>query len=150
MEPLVNLDIGLHYWGADRYAVNLRLTYTGNDADVRFGHVGEPMSRFDRSRFLDALPDLTEYGRRLGECVLSRPGALALFAKSEAIAEQLRGTHGVAVPLRVQLVLSPTMPACTTCGGRRSAAPRTPTGRCFSATGSWSRATSAASTAGPS
>lgn len=99
-----SLEIELHVWGSQQYAINFRLSDSRSDADAREHVVGLDLGCFDRQRFVPHLLDPQAYGKQLSECVFPGDRAKRAFDEARMKAQALN------VPLRVQLLLHPEMP----------------------------------------
>ncbi len=99
MMAYADLELGLHRWNADSYAVELRFSQPESDADVQLVQTGVPLD-LETLRRLARDGDVTGHGRLLGE---------SLFADEE-IREAFGNARALDVPLRLRLFVGPSAP----------------------------------------
>jgi hypothetical protein len=102
--PYAELEIGLHRRDAGGYAVDLRFSRPGDDAEVRLLRDGPGAVRFDPARLRELAGDPAEYGAALTAGLFADPALAAAFAQARASAAQL------GAPLRLRLLIGPTAP----------------------------------------
>jgi hypothetical protein len=99
-----DLEIGLHPWDAESYAVELRYSPPRSDADIRLVPKGPAFVRFDLDRLRLLTPDTAEYGQLLSRTLFADPAVLTAFKETCVNAQ----SHNV--PLRVRLLISSSAP----------------------------------------
>jgi hypothetical protein len=104
MMDYVDLEIGLHRYDTDAYAVELRFSQPGSDADVRPARDTLPLARFDFARLRELELDISGYGQCLAAGLFADSSVLATFAHARGAAGTLD------VPLRVRLYIGPGLP----------------------------------------
>jgi hypothetical protein len=99
-----DLEIALHRRDISGYAVEVRYSGPGSDADVRLAQ-GEPaLARFDLERLRALALDDGTYGQRLTEGLLADSAVRTAFAQARAAAQ----SQGAV--LRLRLLIGPSAP----------------------------------------
>ena len=94
---LTRRDVGL-------YAVEMRFTQPGSEADVRLGGASQPLISLDLTALREKLLDPDGYGAALGAAVFAPPAVAEMYGRAETAAQQL------GVPLRVRLAIGADAP----------------------------------------
>ena len=102
MTTYAELEIGLHKWNEGFYAVELRFSQPGSDAEVRLSRESPELVAFDFEKLRAKEIDNFEYGRLLTEHLFANSEVRQAFATARANAQ----THNV--PLRLRLFISHT------------------------------------------
>ena len=105
MVECAELEVGLARRDAGHYAVEMRFTQPGSEADVRLGGGGEPIvAVIDPAalRELLLLPD--RYGAALGASLFAAKPVAEMWARAQTAAQQQ------GVPLRVRLAIAADAP----------------------------------------
>jgi hypothetical protein len=97
-----DLEIGLHRWNEGNYAVELRFSQPGSDAEVRIARESPELVAFDFEKLRAKEADNFEYGRILSEQLFANPEVRQAFANARASAQTSN------VPLRLRLFVSHT------------------------------------------
>lgn len=104
MQEYADLELGLHRFEAGKYAVEMRFSMPGSDADIRLGQ-GTPVHT---SLDLEALRDLSFDPKEYADALTK-----ALFAPAElqvAFAEAISNAQAQDVPLRLRLLIGASAP----------------------------------------
>jgi len=102
MSAFADLELGLHRYEAGSYAVELRFSQPGSDADTRLGQGSPIQANLDIAALKQLLPD--EYGAALTK---------ALFADEKlkiAFGQALASSQSQAAALRLRLLIGPSAP----------------------------------------
>lgn len=92
-----DLELSLARRDAGLYAIELRFTQPGSEADVRLedgGPGGPALVHLDFAALRERLLDADGYGRALGAALFATPTVAAMYARAEATAQQRRATFG--------------------------------------------------------
>jgi hypothetical protein len=100
--PTADLEVSLHRWYADTYAVELRFRYSGTDVDIP--PVRADKVQIDFESLLENSHDIAAYGRLLAKALFSNDEIKAAFLQVRVIAQQEE------VPLRFRLFVAPSAP----------------------------------------
>ena len=104
MQEYADLELGLHRFEAGQYAVEMRFSMPGSDADTRLGQGAPVHVSLDVEALREQMPEPKEYVD-----VLTK----AIFAPTElqvAFAEALASAHSQDIPLRFRLMIGPSAP----------------------------------------
>jgi hypothetical protein len=102
-----DLELSLTRRDAGLYAIEMRFTQPGSEADVRLedgGPGGPALVSLDFAALREQLLDAGAYGRVLGSALFAAPAAAAMYARADATAAEL------GVPLRLRLAIGPDAP----------------------------------------
>lgn len=101
-----DLELSLTRRDAGLYALEMRFTQPGSEADVRLegGPTGPALVSLDFAALREQLLDPAAYGRTLGAALFAAPAAAAMYARAEATAT------GLGVPLRLRLAIGADAP----------------------------------------
>jgi hypothetical protein len=102
MSDYADLELGLHRYEAGSYAVELRFSQPGSDADTRLGQGSQIHAVIDPSALKEIAPD--EYGQALTD---------ALFADGDlkiAFGQAISGSQSQGAALRLRLLIGPSAP----------------------------------------
>ena len=103
MAAYADLEIGLHRWSAESYAVELRYSQPGSDADTRLVQGGSAQVQFDLARLRALALDGAAYGQLLGESLLKDKVGQAFRAAWQ-------NAQSLGSPLRLRLFIGPSAP----------------------------------------
>jgi hypothetical protein len=104
MQEYADLELGLHRFEAGQYAVEMRFSMPGSDADIRLGQGAPVHTSLDVEALRELMLDPNEYAGALTK---------ALFAPTElqvAFAEALSSAQAQDVPLRLRLMIGASAP----------------------------------------
>jgi hypothetical protein len=104
MNEYADLELGLHRFEAGRYAVEMRFSMPGSDADTRLGQGAPVHVSLNVDELRELMLDPKEYAEALTK---------ALFAPSElqiAFAEALASAQSQDIPLRLRLLIGASAP----------------------------------------
>ncbi len=101
-----DLEVSLTRRDAGLYAIEMRFTQPGSEADVRLetGAGEAAMAHIDLAALREQLLDADAYGATLGAALFGSAAAAAMYARAEATAQEL-GT-----PLRLRLAIGADAP----------------------------------------
>lgn len=100
MTEYADLELGIHRWDAESYAIELRFTQPDSDADVRLARGSTPsLLRIDPAKLRELSIDSAAYGRYLGECLFADAEVRTRFAQARAASQSL------GAPLRMRLFI---------------------------------------------
>jgi hypothetical protein len=89
MDKFADLELSLHPRGADGYAVELRFSQPGDDADIRLIRDGSSPVTFDFELLRGLQNDDTAYGQALAERLFADPALLSACEKARDTAQTL-------------------------------------------------------------
>lgn len=98
-----DLELGLHRRGEHRYAVELRFTQPGSDADIRLARE-EIVAELDQNALAMLQDDPNAYGAALSKALFAAPGLLTAFEQARAAVATLD------IPLRLRLFVGASAP----------------------------------------
>jgi hypothetical protein len=104
MQEYADLELGLHRFEAGQYAIEMRFSMPGSDADIRLGQGAPVHTSLDVEALRELMLDPKEYAAALTK---------ALFAPTElqvAFAEALSSAQAQDVPLRLRLMIGASAP----------------------------------------
>lgn len=104
MQEYADLELGLHRFEAGQYAVELRFSMPGSDADTRLGQGAPVQVSLNPDELRELMLDPKEYAAALTR---------ALFAPTElqvAFSEVLASAQSQDLPLRLRLMIGPSAP----------------------------------------
>jgi hypothetical protein len=105
MVECAELELGLVRRDAGLYAVEMRFTQPGSEADVRLGGGSEPvLMALDPAALRGKLLDADAYGEALGAALFAAAPVAEMFARAETAAQQL------GAPLRLRLAIGADAP----------------------------------------
>jgi len=101
-----DLEVSLTRRDAGLYAIEMRFTQPGSEADVRLeAGAGDPaLVHLDPAALRERLLDADAYGATLGAALFAPAAAAAMYARCEATAQEL------GVPLRLRLAIGADAP----------------------------------------
>lgn len=100
MTTYADLEIGIHKWEAESYAVELRFSQPGSDAEVRIVRESPDLLKFDREALRAKQFDNVAYGQTLSKNLFANEEVRQAFMAAHASAQTSN------VPLRVRLYIS--------------------------------------------
>src|SRR4051794_21471674 len=100
MTTYADLEVGLHKWNADSYAVELRFSQPGSDAEVRVVQDNPNLVKFDFDQLRNQQMDNAAYGQTLSNNLFANPEVKQAFANARTSAQTAD------VPLRIRLFIS--------------------------------------------
>ena len=113
-----DLEVSLHRWYADSYAIELRFKQPNSDVDIP--PVREVKVQFDFERLRENSTDSAEYGRILSEILFSPRAIRDSFVRARAVArERGVGLNGQPAP-NSSLYQSEGLGGVPVLGGERS------------------------------
>ncbi|MFL5731748.1 MAG: CHAT domain-containing protein [Chloroflexia bacterium] len=95
-----DLEIGVHRWDSDNYAVELRFSQPGSEGEIA---LTRGLARFDLEG-LRSEADIEASGKLLTTSLFASPAVREAFSRARASAEQMEGR------LRVRLFIGPSAP----------------------------------------
>jgi hypothetical protein len=101
--PTADLEISIHRWDRDSYAVEMRFRDPNNDADLN-PERAEVQFDFTELGALALGNAVVDYGRLLTDRLFSNPNIREMFSTVRALA------HGRGYPLRLRLWVAPSAP----------------------------------------
>lgn len=102
MSNYAELELNLTRRDSELYAVELRYTTPGSDAETHLGHDRPLLVRFDNQKLLTVELDARRYGQVLAAGLFAQAELASAFAQARAQAQSL------ATPLRIRLSLDAT------------------------------------------
>jgi hypothetical protein len=100
MTTYADLEIGIHKWNADSYAVELRFSQPGSDAEVRIVRENPDLVKFDLEKLRANEFNNLAYGQLLSGALFANQEVRQAFATARTSAQTSE------VPLRVRLFIS--------------------------------------------
>ena len=101
MNPIAELEIGLHRREAETVAVEFRFSLPESDAEVR---IGQGIARFDSAALAQLSPGGAEYAQALTKSLFADPAVLSAFTQAYASAQ----SQGL--DLRLRIFIGPSAP----------------------------------------
>ena len=101
MNPIAELEIGLHRREAETVAVEFRFSLPESDAEVR---IGQGIARFDSTALAQLSPGGAEYAQALTKSLFADPAVLSAFTQAYASAQ----SQGL--DLRLRIFIGPSAP----------------------------------------
>ena len=102
MTEYADLELGIHRYEAGDYAVELRFSLPGSDADTRLGQGDQIRVNLDQAAFNGLLPD--DYGQALTQALFSSEKLKNAFNQA------LSGSQAQDAALRMRLLIGPSAP----------------------------------------
>lgn len=102
MSEYADLELGLHRYEAGAYAVELRFSLPGSDADIRLGQGEQIHVTLDAMALSELLPD--EYGKALTDALFANPELKSAFIQA------ITGAQAQDSALRLRLLIGPSAP----------------------------------------
>jgi CHAT domain/SIR2-like domain len=104
MTSYADLECGLHRRDADSYAVELRFSRPGDEAESRLMRDEPALVQFDVDHLRVLTFDPAAYGEHLSKFLFADPALQTAFAQARSAAQALQ------VPLRLRLFIGPSAP----------------------------------------
>jgi len=104
MSEHADLEISLRPYDAGSYAVDIRFSHAGGDADVHPVRSVQPLARFDFKRLRELELDVPAYGHYLTKSLFDNSDVYGDFAQARSSALTAEA------PLRLHLIISPNAP----------------------------------------
>jgi hypothetical protein len=104
VDEFADLELSLHRREGEGYAVEMRFTQPGSDADVRLGQSGQVTAAIDVEALQAEIMDSAAYGKLLAQSLFADANLLAGFKQAIASSQTLK------VPLRVRLLIGASAP----------------------------------------
>lgn len=104
MKSYADLEISLHRFDAQSYAVEFRYSQPDSDADTRLGGAEPALARFDLEALQAQAHDPAAYGKQLTEFLFADPQVKSAFDQARASSQSLDAT------LRLRLLFGPSAP----------------------------------------
>ena len=101
MNPIAELEIGLHRREAETVAVEFRFSLPESDAEIR---IGQGIARFDSAALAQLSPGGAEYAQALTKSLFADPAVLSAFTQAYASAQ----SQGL--DLRLRIFIGPSAP----------------------------------------